>query len=209
MNAANDEPPRESAWSRWRADRRQLRFPPALRIAAPTYGEVGSLRIEHALRAFDAATRALRERVVVPHEARLDDEQRRLVVEAGTSLWRLKHKLLPHGAQQPSEELRPAARHFQSTWDAFARAGVEIVDHTGQHPPTGGVWSVRVLAYQPTAGIGRDTVIDTLRPSILMRGQVLQNGEVIVGQPETPPPPAATVETTTSNAASAVTSQDN
>ena len=68
--------------------------------------------------------------------------------------------------------------------DLFRQAGYEIQDHTGKRFEIG--LDLSVVAYQPTAGIDRETVIETLRPSVYLRGVQIQRGEVVVGKPETP-----------------------
>jgi hypothetical protein len=42
---------------------------------------------------------------------------------------------------------------------------------------------VKVLSFQPTPGLDRDTVIETVRPTVIWKDRLLQSGEVIVGTP--------------------------
>jgi hypothetical protein len=41
-----------------------------------------------------------------------------------------------------------------------------------------------VLAHQPTGGIGREEVVETVKPSVYLRGVMIQMGDVVVGVPE-------------------------
>jgi len=110
----------------------------------------------------------------------------RLLAEIGTGLWRLRQKMLQPGSDRPLDEMRRAYRHLESVWDALAQAGIEIRDHTGEPVPEGGIYALKVIAFQPTPGLARDRVLETIKPSIYANGEMIQMGEVIVGTPETP-----------------------
>ncbi len=99
-----------------------------------------------------------------------------------TGLWRLRQKMLQMGTDRPLEEMRRAYRHLQSVWDALIQAGFEIQEHTGKLFDSG--LSLKVIAFQPTPGIGREKVIETIKPSIYYKNESIQMGEVIVGTPE-------------------------
>jgi hypothetical protein len=44
--------------------------------------------------------------------------------------------------------------------------------------------SLKVLCFQPTPGLRRERVIETIKPTIYFKGKTIQMGEVIVGKPE-------------------------
>jgi len=46
--------------------------------------------------------------------------------------------------------------------------------------------SLKVISFQPTPGLGRERVIETIKPTIYFKGKAIQMGEVIVGRPEGP-----------------------
>lgn len=129
----------------------------------------------------------------------------RLLADVGTGLWRLRQRMLQPGSDQPLEEMRRPYRHLQSVWDALTEAGVEIRDHTGQAVPQGGIYALKVLAYQPTPGLNSERVIETIKPSIYLGEHLVQMGEVIVGTPEQTP---ASVAGTAGNAISQVRRQN-
>ena len=64
----------------------------------------------------------------------------------------------------------------------YTEAGIEIQDHTGD--PWDHRRSIKAIAYQPTAGLQREVVIETLRPTVYYKTSHIQMGEVIVGTPE-------------------------
>lgn len=146
---------------------RQLLFPKAFRIAPPIWPTdvIASLA--------DSARAA--------GESRPTAESLTFLADVGTGLWRLKQRMVEPGTDRPLDEMRRAYRHLESTWDALAGAGLQILDHTGMAFDAG--LAIKVLAYQPTAGLTRDRVLETVKPSIYLRDTRLQMGEVIVGTP--------------------------
>jgi hypothetical protein len=118
----------------------------------------------------------------------------RLLADFGTNLWRLRKRMLEPGTDQPAEAMRRPFRHVQSIWDALAAAGIEICDHTGEVVPKGGNYAPRILGCQPTPGINRVIVLETIKPTVRFGDKILQQGEVILGTPvapvESPPSPA-------------------
>lgn len=100
------------------------------------------------------------------------------VADVVTSIWRLRNRIeaAPEGAP------RAVVRHLEMAWDALSEAGVEIQDHL--HQPFDPGQALNVLAYQPTPGLGRDQVIEAIRPSVYLNSHTIQIGEVIVGTRE-------------------------
>jgi len=107
-----------------------------------------------------------------------------VLAEIATGLWRLRHKMLRPGSDEPVEGMESAYRHLESLWDTLTEAGVRVHDHTGEPFDSG--LPVRTLAFQP-AEVQRETVIETIRPTVYLAEQRIQLGEVIVGTPEPPP----------------------
>lgn len=118
-----------------------------------------------------------------PHaDSAAEKKQMRFLADVGTGLWRLRQKMLQPGTERPLEEMRRAYRHLESVWDVLAEAGVEIQDHTDTLFDPG--MSLRVIAFQPTAGIERERVLETIKPTIYFQKRSIQMGEVIVATPE-------------------------
>lgn len=103
------------------------------------------------------------------------------LAQIGTHLWRLKNKMLDPGLKRPRDEFSRAYRHLDAAWDVLSEAGIEILDLTGR--PFDHGQSLRPLAFQSIAGLERRTIVETVSPSILVRGRVIHAGEVIVGVP--------------------------
>ncbi len=154
----------------WRSTLRQMQYAKEFRIPPPTWSadvrtqlqEVGEL---------------LRKPPVGPN-----GPSSRFVSDLGTGLWRLRLKMIQPGTGQPLDEMRRAYRHFESVWDALGSEGVKIYDHTGEAFDRGK--ALRVMAFQATPGLGRDMILETIKPTIYLKDDLIQTGEVIVGTPE-------------------------
>jgi hypothetical protein len=106
------------------------------------------------------------------------------LADVGTGLWRIRNKMVKPGTNEPLEEMRRVYRHLESTLNILIEAGLEIQDHTDTPYDPG--MSLRVLTFQPTERVDRETVIETIKPTIYYKGQSIQLGEVIVGTPLIP-----------------------
>lgn len=112
------------------------------------------------------------------------------LADLATGLWRLRGRMVEPGSDRPMEEMRRAFRHFETAWDALATAGIRVQDHTGELFHHGS--ALKVIAHEPTGGLRRPEVIQTLRPTVYLDDVCVQVGEVIVGGPlETPGPEGA------------------
>ncbi|HEX8475540.1 MAG TPA: hypothetical protein VF666_16045 [Pyrinomonadaceae bacterium] len=121
-----------------------------------------------------------------PEDVAARKELRRLYSDMGTGLWRLRRKMLDPATGDPREEMRRAYRHFQFTWDALSRAEIEVQDYEGQAFDPG--LSLKVIEYQPVSGMNREEVIETIKPAVYYKGELIQTGEVIVGTPPSESP---------------------
>ena len=153
---------------------RQWRYPREFRIAAPAWDEEIQPQLQCLIEALSTP---------VPPPVVFDEESyARVLADVATELWRLRDRMLQPGTDEPLAEMRRAYRSFEAAWDTLMEAGITIEEHTGSSFVAG--MSLRVLAFQPTPGIARETVIQTLRPSVYYKQQLIQEGEVIVGTPE-------------------------
>ena len=105
----------------------------------------------------------------------------RSVASVATALWRVRAKLLQDRSSELPEDLRNLPRHVESAWDALWASSVEVRDHTGQRYVAG--MALKVVAFQPTAGIGTEVIQETIKPSVFYKDKLVQRGEVIVGTP--------------------------
>jgi len=160
-------------------DLRQRLYPREFRIPklviSPTTVSALVGTMETATRAPVPASRLMEQ---VKHE----DQFARLAVDIANAAWRLKLRLVDPRTGKPPEEMRKLYRHVETIWGALTSAGVEIQDHTNQPFRTG--LALDVIAFEPKVDIIRETVVETVAPSIYFRNASLQTGKVIVGTPK-------------------------
>lgn len=106
-----------------------------------------------------------------------------ILTAVGVGLWRIRQKLVDPTTGQPIDATRRAFRHLDTLWSTLSEAGLEIRGHTGEVLPRGGSLSLKIIAFQPTPGTSRDYVLETIKPSVLYKGSLVQMAEVIVAAP--------------------------
>jgi len=154
-------------------DLRQLVYPPEWRIRAQDWQPEGCVG--------DNQTTSENEEPAGTPDGGFSDDWKRAVCTLATSLWRLRQRMTDPETGRPYEETRRSYRHVESAWEALSEAGVEIQDHTNQPFDPG--LSLSAIAFQQTPEIARETVIETIRPSVYLQGRMIQMGHVIVGVP--------------------------
>ena len=101
-----------------------------------------------------------------------------------TNIWRAQAKMLDPKTGEPREETRRLYRHIEGALEAFTTMGLRLSDWIGQPYDSG--LPLKVLSFEPTPDLVRDTVVEAVRPAIFWQDRLLQVGEVIVGIPPTP-----------------------
>ncbi|MDD5701287.1 MAG: hypothetical protein PHU23_04465 [Dehalococcoidales bacterium] len=109
-----------------------------------------------------------------------DDGLIKLTAEIGTTAWRLQRRLTT--TSETSDTIKRVSRDLESVWDALIQGGLEIKDHTGEKYDGG--MALNVIAFQPTPGITKEQVIETIKPTIFHKNKMVQMGQVVVGVPE-------------------------
>lgn len=158
---------------------RQTMFPREFRIPESPLADDAILQLERIAHRITDQAKALSD------EPQPKEDRKAFLAEIGTGMWRLRQKMTQADTGKPLEEMRRAYRHFESVWDTLEKDGVKIYDHTGEDFDAGK--SLKVLAYQPTVGLSRERVTETIKPTIYAGDDLLQLGEVIVGTPEKQP----------------------
>lgn len=156
---------------------RQFKFPKEFRIPPPTWPK----DIISALEILNNKIQDLQQ-IDIEAPATTEKEKNQFLSDVATGLWRLRQKMIKPGTSQPLAEMNRAYRHLESIWDTIVQAGIDIIDHTGNLFDTG--MSIKVIAFQPTKGLSREKIIETIKPSVYHNEKRIQMGEVIVGTPE-------------------------
>lgn len=164
---------------------RQLQYAPEFRIAAPVLSD----RLLDALQVEGGSGRAGAEpRPDSPDSSTAPAAStERLLAIVSTGLWRLRNQMRDPTTGEVREELRRPFRHLASVWDALAEHGIDIEEY-GNRPFDSGM-ALKVIAFQPMPGLGRETISETIKPAVYLGGRLIQMGEVIVGTPERSSPP--------------------
>ena len=124
--------------------------------------------------------------IEAPPVSATPSDDTRILCDVAVRLWRIERrlkKLLAAGQGASADEIEWLSRRFSDVMGTLGEGGLEVLDHTGEKYDSG--LSVRVLEYEPRPDLSCETIIETVRPSLLWRGQ-WNGGEVIVGKPQRP-----------------------
>ena len=107
----------------------------------------------------------------------------RVLGPLAVELWRLERRLSKLQDLQNNSNGKSVLDQMQRIRDVLESAKVEIRDHTGQIYTDGA--SLKVLTFEESAEIPplEMRVLETVKPTILWLGHVVEHGEVIVGIP--------------------------
>ena len=100
-----------------------------------------------------------------------------------TNAWRAKVKMLDADTNEPTEPMKRVYRHVEAIFDALKQMGVEHVDPIGRAYDSG--MALKVVTFEPTPGLSKEEIKETIKPSVTWQGRLIQMGEVIVGTPQT------------------------
>ncbi|GAA3867388.1 hypothetical protein [Streptomyces sedi] len=112
------------------------------------------------------------------------------LLRAAIGLWRAERKLEQEADVLTGANLRQVRRQVNAIRRALVDDGLEIQEHDGLPFDSG--HSLEVLVFQEDPGLTRETVLETVRPTIHFRGRRIQMGQVIVGRPVQEPEPGPT-----------------
>ena len=103
------------------------------------------------------------------------------MADIATNVWKAKVKMLDSASGEVRDEMKRVYRHIESVLDSLHEMGVEVKDHTGDAFDYG--LPLKVVTTQPTQGITRESVLETIKPTIYWQQQIIQMGEVVIATP--------------------------
>jgi hypothetical protein len=114
----------------------------------------------------------------------------RLIVQVSPSFftdlantaWALQKKSCDPISSERKEEFRGIARHIDHLSECLEEIGIRIQSHTNEVFDSG--QSLEVIAFQPTPGITQEIVVETVRPTVYIKDNRIQMGQVIVATPD-------------------------
>lgn len=114
-----------------------------------------------------------------------EDISKKLVSSLAIEIWRLEkriNKIKNRTPEDSNKEFNPILEQMQRIKDVFKKQEIEIQEHTGKVYDDG--LSCKALYFEEVDGIpkGKMQVIETIKPSVYFKGQIIFHGEVIVGK---------------------------
>jgi hypothetical protein len=98
-----------------------------------------------------------------------------------TNAWKAKAKMLDNTTGEVRDGMKRVYRHIEAILESLQGMGIEIKDHTNDAFDYG--MPLRVVTTQPTAGIAKERVLETIKPTIYWKKQIIQMGEVVIATP--------------------------
>jgi molecular chaperone GrpE (heat shock protein) len=101
-----------------------------------------------------------------------------LVARLASEMWRLRRRLeRAEQAAADDQRLRPLRDSVTRLDDILAEFRVELIEHDGQPYDPG----LQVEVLHAREGEGPTVIVETIRPTVLLGGRVLQQGQVVIG----------------------------
>jgi hypothetical protein len=110
----------------------------------------------------------------------------RSVANIATNIWKAKVKMLDAASGEVREEMKRVYRHIEAALESMHEMDVEVKDHTGDAFDYG--LPLKVITAQPTRGITKESIIETIKPTIYWQQHLIQIGEVVIATPSAPTP---------------------
>jgi len=111
----------------------------------------------------------------------LADEDNALA-KIATNAWRLKSKMVDPETGETRDEMKRVYRYLEAICESLGDIGVETIDETGRAYDSG--MALKVISFEETAGLSREEIKETVKPTVRRQGRRVQMGEIIVGTPE-------------------------
>jgi hypothetical protein len=119
-----------------------------------------------------------------PSISTIEEQWLKTAANIVTNAWRAKVKMVDADTNEPTEPMKRVYRHVEAIFDALKQIGVEHIDVIGQPYDSG--MALKVVTFEPTPGLSREEIKETIKPSVTWQGRLIQMGEVIVGTPPKP-----------------------
>ena len=108
------------------------------------------------------------------------------ILAMATNVWRIKSKIVDPVSHEVREELskedlKKLGRYVDAIFESLMEIGIEVKDRTGEPFDYG--LPEKVITAQPRLGITKEIVVETFRPTIYLRSQIAQQGEIVIATP--------------------------
>jgi hypothetical protein len=105
-----------------------------------------------------------------------------MLAEVATNAWKAKMRLDTRVDNESHQDHKRLIRNIDGILSSLQEFGVRVKDHTGETYDYG--QALKVVAAQPTDGIQREVVAETIRPSVFWHDALIQRGEVVIATPK-------------------------
>ena len=107
---------------------------------------------------------------VTPAPAAEDPEALSVALSGlATQVWRARSRIIDPATGEPREEMKRIHRHIEGALDVLKQLGLTMNDWV--HQPYDAGLPVKVLAFQPTPGLARDTILGRSVALKILRGE--------------------------------------
>ncbi len=105
------------------------------------------------------------------------------IASLATNAWRAKVRMLDADTGEVKDDMKRVYRHIEAIVESLKQLGVETIDQTERNYDSG--MALKVVSFEPTPGVSKETIKETIKPSVIWQGRLIQIGEIIVGTPVT------------------------
>ena len=105
----------------------------------------------------------------------------KLVVNIITAMWRAQKNTGQEHLENVSGDIKKLYRHCQAIWDLLTDAGFAIREYTDDLYRQD--MAIEVIAYESIPDCNSATIVETIKPKILYKKQIIQKSQVIVALP--------------------------
>jgi len=122
----------------------------------------------------------------IPESSTIPENVVKVLISSATNIWRVRSRItVPETAETKQEisqdDLKKLSRYVDSIVESLVSIGIEIKDRTGEPFDYG--LPEKVITAEPQAGISKEIVRETIRPTIYWGNQIVQQGEVVIATP--------------------------
>ena len=119
-----------------------------------------------------------------PPISAIEEQWLKTAANIATNAWRARVKMVDADTNEPTEPMKRVYRHVEAIFEALKQMGVEYIDPVGRPYDSG--MALKVVTFEPTPGLSKEEIKETVKPSVIWQGRLIQMGEVIVGTPPRP-----------------------
>lgn len=98
-----------------------------------------------------------------------------------TNVWKARSRIVDPGSGEVREEMKRVYGDIERIQRCLDNLGIAVEDHTNKPFDYGLPW--QVVATKPMAGLAREIVTETLKPTVRWNQQIIQHAEVEIGTP--------------------------